>query len=187
MCADRTIGIPDRDRTLQDGLEGLPDIKTLGLTANEDRYWLEIERRLARRLGRHDAPVLCHGGSFARRRHGIELRLQFSFGRRPLRLELGGPRGCLGFGLLNLLPCRPRAPRHCASTGASAPLPPPPRRLLPPHRPRPAAPRRRGLGGRPRRSSPPRRPGRPPRPRLPPERSSGLRRPLSPPGRRKPT
>src|SRR5262249_53203605 len=96
MCADRTIGIPDRDRTLHDRLEGLPDIKTLALTANEDRYWLEVERRLARRLGRRDARVLCHGGSFARRRHGIELRLQFGFGRRPLRLELGGPCGCLG-------------------------------------------------------------------------------------------
>ena len=32
--ANRTIGILDRDRTLQDGLKGLPDIKPLGLAAN---------------------------------------------------------------------------------------------------------------------------------------------------------
>jgi hypothetical protein len=38
MRADRTIGIPDRDWALQDGLEGLPDIKTLSLAADEDRY-----------------------------------------------------------------------------------------------------------------------------------------------------
>ncbi len=105
MCADRTIGIPDRDRTLQDGLEGLPDIKTLGLAANKDRYRLEVERRPARRLGCRNARVLRHDGSFARRRRGVELRLQFGFGGCPLRLELGGPRDCPGFGILRLLLC----------------------------------------------------------------------------------
>src|SRR5215831_626490 len=110
LRADRTIGILDRDRALQDGLEALPDIKTLGLAANEDRYRLEVQRRLARRLGRHDARVLSRDGGFARRRRGIELRLQFGFGGCPLRIELSGARRGIGFRILSVLLClgRPR-------------------------------------------------------------------------------
>src|SRR6516162_5473231 len=99
MCADRTMGIPDRDRALQDGLKGLPDVKALGLAANKHRYRFEVERHLTRRLGRHDTRGLCCDSGFARRRYGIELRLQFGFGGCPLRLELGGPRDCFGLGI----------------------------------------------------------------------------------------
>ncbi len=78
MRADRTIGVADRDWGLQDRLEGLPDIKTLGFASNEDRYRLEVERRLARRLSSRDTRVLCDDSGFARGRRGIELRLQFA-------------------------------------------------------------------------------------------------------------
>src|SRR5437660_4261694 len=76
MRADRTIGILDRDRTLQDGLKGLPDIKALGLPANEHRYRLEVARRLTRRLGRCDSHLFCFDGGFTCGCRGIELRLQ---------------------------------------------------------------------------------------------------------------
>ena len=42
MRADGTIGIYDRDRSFEDWLECLPDIKPLGLAADEHRYRLEF-------------------------------------------------------------------------------------------------------------------------------------------------
>src|SRR5437764_13421355 len=75
MGAERTIGVPYGDRALQDGSKALPDIKALGLAADEDRYRLEIARHLARRLGRDDARALRRHSGFARRGLRTELRL----------------------------------------------------------------------------------------------------------------
>src|SRR6266566_2152647 len=89
MRADRTIGILDRDVTLQDGLKGLPDIEALGLAANEYRYRLEVARHLTRHLGRCDSRLFCFDSGFACRRRGIELRLQLGFSG-PRRHATGG-------------------------------------------------------------------------------------------------
>ena len=96
MRANRTIGIRDRDRTFKDGLKGLPDIKPLGLAADQHRHRLALARDLARRLG--------GGGGFARGRDGIELRLQLGLGGVPLDLQLYDPGGCLRLGALGLVP-----------------------------------------------------------------------------------
>ena len=116
MRAHRTIGIQDRDRTLQDGLKGPPDIKALGLAADEHRYRLELARHLARRLGCRNPRGLCGDGGFTRRRDSIELRLQLGLGGGPLRLQLGDPGDCLRLGVLGLLLC---LGRDCASRAQS--------------------------------------------------------------------
>src|SRR6476646_10214649 len=66
MSADWTIGICDRDRTLKDRLKGLPDIKPLGLAADQHRHRLELARDLARRLGCRGPGGLRRGCGFAR-------------------------------------------------------------------------------------------------------------------------
>src|SRR5262249_1634019 len=103
--ADWAVGVLDSDWAFQDGLESLPDIKTLGLATDEDRYRLEVARRLACRLGRPDTRVLRRDGGVVCSCRGIELWLQFGFGSGPLRLNLGGPGGGLCFGILCLLYC----------------------------------------------------------------------------------
>jgi hypothetical protein len=105
MRADRTIGIPDRDRGLEDGLKGLANIQALGLPANKDRYRLERARHLARRLGGNGLGTLCLDYGLLSSRHGIELRLQLGFGRGQLRLDLVCPRGCTRLGVLGLRFC----------------------------------------------------------------------------------
>jgi len=66
MRANRAIDIPDRDRALQNGLNGPTDIKALSFAADEDRYRREIARHIARRLGRDDPRGLCCGRSVSR-------------------------------------------------------------------------------------------------------------------------
>ena len=104
MRADRTVGILDRHRAFQNGPEGLPDIKPLRLSADKDRYRLKVARQLVRRLGRGHACGLRHHCGLAGCRHRIELRLQFGFRGRQLRLKLGDPRERLRFGTFGLLP-----------------------------------------------------------------------------------
>ena len=104
MRANRTIGIRDRDRTFKDGLKGLPDIKPLGLAADQHRHRLALARDLARRLGCRVPRGLRGGGGFARGRDGIELRLQLGLGGVPLDLQLYDPGGCLRLGALGLVP-----------------------------------------------------------------------------------
>ena len=105
MRADRTIGICNRDRTFKDLLKCLPDIKPLGLAADQHRYRLEFARDLTGRLGCRGPFGLRRGSGFARRRDGIELQLQIRFGGVPLRLQLGEPGGRLHLGALSLLLC----------------------------------------------------------------------------------
>src|ERR1700738_443624 len=94
MRANRTIGIRDRDRTFKDGLKGLPDIKPLGLAADQHRHRLEFARDPARRLGCRGPLGLRDGGGFARSCDGIELRLQLGLGGVPLPLPLCEPACC---------------------------------------------------------------------------------------------
>jgi hypothetical protein len=103
MSADWTIGILDRDGTLQDGLKGLPDIGELRLSADEHRYRLEFACRLTRRLGCCDSHLFCFDGGFASRRRGIELRLEFGFSGGDLGLEFGDTRVCLCLAVLGSL------------------------------------------------------------------------------------
>jgi hypothetical protein len=64
--AHRTIGVQDRDRALPDGLKGAPDMKGLGLAADEHRYPLELVRSLLRRLGgRRSATAAARAGATA--------------------------------------------------------------------------------------------------------------------------
>ena len=105
MRADRTIGICDRDRTFKDGLECLPDIKPLGLAADQHRYRLEFACDLAGRLGRRDARSLCGGGGITRRRSGIEPQLQIHVGDIPLQLQFRDLGDGLRLGVLSLLLC----------------------------------------------------------------------------------
>ena len=51
MRSDRTVGIADGDRNIQDRLEGLSQIETLRFAADEDRYRLEIVGKLTGLLG----------------------------------------------------------------------------------------------------------------------------------------
>ena len=105
MRADRTIRIQDCDRTLEDGLKGLPDIEPLGLAADQHRYRLELARHLAGRLGCCGARRLCNGGGFTRRRDGIELGLQLRLCGGQLGLQLGELGGGLRLVALSLLLC----------------------------------------------------------------------------------
>ena len=59
MRPDRTIGMQDRDLALQDRLKTPPDVKTLGLAADEHGYRLKIERHLACCLNCRDACGFC--------------------------------------------------------------------------------------------------------------------------------
>ena len=105
MRADGTIGICDRDRTFKDGLKCLPDIKPLGLAADQYRYRLEFARDLAGRLGCRGPRRLRRGGGFTRRRDGIELQLQIHIGDVPLQLQLRDFGDGLRLGVLSLLLC----------------------------------------------------------------------------------
>jgi hypothetical protein len=88
MRADRAISVTDRDRALPDGLQGVPDVKALGLAADEHRYRLEIARRLLRRLRCCGPHGLCGSSCCARRCNSIELQLRVGFGGSPLRLQV---------------------------------------------------------------------------------------------------
>ena len=86
MRADRTIGIQDRNRNLEDRLKGPSDIEALAIPADEHRHRLEFARCLARLLGRRDARGLSRDGGLTRRRDGIKPWLQLRLGGGPLRL-----------------------------------------------------------------------------------------------------
>jgi hypothetical protein len=90
--ANRTIGVLNHDRGLEEGLKGLPHIQALGLAANEHRYRLESARHLVRFLGRSRLGRFGRDSGFARSRHRIALRLQLGFGGGQLRLGLGPGR-----------------------------------------------------------------------------------------------
>ena len=112
MRSDRTIGIQDRDRALQQRLKGPPHVQALRLAADEHRHRLELARRLTRRLGGRDPRGFgCHGG-FARGRDGIEPRLQLGIGGGQLRLQLGDPGDRLRLEALRVLP---RLDRGCGT------------------------------------------------------------------------
>ena len=92
----------NRDLALQDRLKTPPDVKTLGLAADEHGYRLKIERHLACCLNCRDACGFCRDRGVTHRRDGVELRLQLGSRGGPLRLQFGDPgdRVCLGlFGL----------------------------------------------------------------------------------------
>ena len=104
MRADRTIGIRNRHRNIQHGLEALPDIKPLGLAADQHRYRLELARHLTRRLGRRDPRRLRGRDGFARSLDGVELRLQLRLCGIQLRLQSGNIGDGLRLVVFSLLP-----------------------------------------------------------------------------------
>src|SRR4051794_5788100 len=103
MRAYWPIGIGYRDRSFKDGLKGLPNIKPLGLSANQYRYRLAFVRNLACRFGCRSPPGLRGRGAFTRRRDSIDLLLQISLGCVPLHLQLRDRVNYLPFGFLSLL------------------------------------------------------------------------------------
>src|SRR5205823_14670417 len=106
MRADRTIRILDRDRTLEDGLKGLPDIKPLGLAADQHRYRLERARHLARRLGCRGPRRLCDGGGFTRGGDDIEIGLQLRLCSGQLRLQFADLGSCMRLVAVSAPLCR---------------------------------------------------------------------------------
>src|SRR6202040_3299220 len=100
MRSNRTVGIEDRDRTLEDGLKTPPHVEPLRLAADEDRERLKLARRLARGLGCRGPRALRGGGGLAGWCERIELRLQLGIGGVPLRLQLGEFPGGLRRGVL---------------------------------------------------------------------------------------
>ena len=102
---DRTIGVLNRNRTVEDRLESLPHIQPLRLAADQHRYRFELARGLARRLCGGGSRVLRRDGTFACSRERIEFRLKLGVRRGPLHLYLGDPGHRLRFRVLGLLLC----------------------------------------------------------------------------------
>src|SRR5260370_36627627 len=87
MRTDWTIGICDRDRTFKDGLKRSPDIKPLGLAADQHRYRLAFPRGLARRPGSRPPRSPRSAAGLPGRRAGALLRLQIRVGGTPCHTQ----------------------------------------------------------------------------------------------------
>jgi hypothetical protein len=75
MRSDWTIGILDCDRTLQDGLKGLPDVETPRLAANEHRYRVEAARASRAASAAAAQPLFYFDGNL-RREGGPKVALE---------------------------------------------------------------------------------------------------------------
>ena len=120
MRADRAIGIQNRHRNIQDGLKALPDIKPLGLAADQHRYRLKVARHLTRRLRRGDPRRLRAGGGFTRSRDSVEFRLQLRLCGVQLRLQLGNSGDGLALSLSACSLASPEPAEPSASSQQSA-------------------------------------------------------------------
>src|SRR5215831_15156992 len=81
MRSDRTVGIADGDRDIEDRLKSLPQIEMLRLAADEDRYRLKLVGELARLLGGSARVGLGGNNRLAGGRDRVQLGLRLLLGR----------------------------------------------------------------------------------------------------------